>query len=166
MEAPSRTTDEARFELLGVLTTAHAFVSDQAAIDLVTHFARDMAATCSNSTAVAVDGLHITIRADVRAGCRMWKPNITIEGLMLADTVSGALEGSPLARLVGGWLAHPGLVIESAEPRTSGTGDGIRHVLVVKLQPTSLDADEAIAAIRDTASARGADPSAHASARR
>ena len=139
--APTGATDAgAGYELLGVLLMAHVLGASDLAMDEVRRFDVSPGVVQSNSvTFTEADG-GIVVRADVRGGCETFRPTVGLLRRDLPDTVAKALPGRRLGDVVGGWLSHPDLVVDSVEVRPNG--ETTIHVV-----PTALDADAAVAAI-------------------
>lgn len=151
---------DAHFELFGVLAMAHAFVSDEAAKDHLPQYLEDSRTNMTNSSSLDLDEpagcadggeprlkpRRVTFGGDVRSGRAYSIPALTIKGVTLPETMLTALEGKPLGRLLDGWMSHPGLIIDRIE---ADMGD-----VRIKVRPTFLSLEEAIAAIDDTAHQR------------
>lgn len=140
--------DEARFELLGVLLLAWVTDDDEATKNNLRRYVSDRRISMTNSDLLASAGGHLTLIADVRSGAAISVPVVTLHGSALPETMLVALAGQPLGRIVNGWLAHPGIIIDATETDTDPALTRFR------IRRTELTIDEVIQAIEDTASER------------
>lgn len=145
--------DEARFELLGILTCAQMFKSDRSVIENIAHHVASPTSTSSNSIEHQnMGGYVVSVRSDVRSGSSVFPPTIDIDGLELPQTIVNDLVGRPVSTVIGGWLGHPGLIIDEATPLPATDQRGPR--LALKIQPTRLTLSESAMVIAGTAHTR------------
>ena len=143
----------ARFELLGVLIHASICIDDHCAVESLMEYVLDARASLSCSTSIERDGLMITAGSDIRSGCKISAPRITIHRHLLSEIVAAGLPGRQVADVIDiGWLGHEGLRIRHVDIE-----NGSSQMVRMHLETTSLTRDEAEAAIRSTSTLRKPD---------
>lgn len=150
---PVAAAEEARFELLGVLLCADAYVRDRFVVETLAHYVLTPEAHSSNGIIDRRIGSHLmSIRADVRSGAHTHPPRVVVSNLDLPDSIVTTLPGRPLHCILGGWLAHPGLVIADASVTPGRDGRG--STLKLDIEPTHHTFQQAVRAVVATAHLR------------
>lgn len=145
--------EEARFELLGILACAEMFCSDRAVIQTMASYVTSPASHSSNGILDKdMGGYEVSVRADVRSGSNTYAPTVDVDGIDLPQTVMDNLVGRPVSTVIGGWLDHPGLIIDEAKAIPVTDQRGPR--LALKIKPTHLTLSEGARIIAETAHAR------------
>lgn len=141
-EAPSGAADAGEgYELLGVLIMAHALGDPDLAIDEIRRFDRSSDVVQSNSVTFRRPDGDVVVRADVRGGCTTFHPTAMLFDRILPESVIVTLPGNGLGAVLGTWLNHPDLVVDTAVTQPDGS-------TTLALRPTALTAEQAMAAIR------------------
>lgn len=146
-------TDETRFELLGLLTCAQMYNTDRGVIETIAHHLTSPTSTSSNGIMDKdCGGYVVSVRSDVRSGSSISPPTVDIDGIDLPQTIVNGLAGRPVSTVIGGWLDHPGLIIDEATLIAPTDQRGPR--LALKIRPTRLTLSESAKVITETAHTR------------
>jgi hypothetical protein len=146
-------SDEARFELLGILACAQMYNTDRGVIETIARYVASPASTSSNGIMDKdCGGYVVSVRSDVRSGSSVFPPTVDIDGVDLPQTIVDALAGRAVSTVIGGWLDHPGLIIDEATVMPATDQRGPR--LALKIRPTRLTLSESARIVAETAHTR------------